>query len=137
MSVFCFQWLPLLDQKVGEPNYEAAGENTQNDPKPQEGVRTNVFWRKHWIRAAGTALAGCNLTVVGLKAIAVMIAVIVLANVRLRVKILVPLGACVLTAAPAANSFFTASCGAIRILFARVALTDELTCELSRLLINT
>ena len=81
----------------------------------------------HLIRAAGTVLACCILAISGLKAIAVIIAAVAHAHVRLRVPLLEPLGTSVLAAAPAANSFFTASRGAIRILFAREALADDLT----------
>ena len=60
------------------------------------------------------------------KAIAVIIASIALANVRLRVPFLEMLGTSVLTAARAAHSILTASRGAIRIFLARVILTGFL-----------
>ena len=91
----------------------------------------------HRIRAARTVLACCILAISGLKAIAVIIAAVAHAHVCLVVKRFEPLRTSVLATAPAANSFFTASCRAIRILFAREALADDLICELPRLLVNT
>ena len=113
-----------MDQVVDEPTNEATGEYTQDDPKPKQGIRTNVLV-EHRIRAADIVLACCILAISGLKAIAVIIAAVAHANVCLSVPLLEPLGTSVLAAAPAANSLFAASSSTVRILLAREALADK------------
>ena len=68
---------------------------------------------KHRFRAADIVLARRILAIIGLKAIAVIIAAVAHAHVRLRVPLLEPLGTGVLTAAPATNSLITARRSAI------------------------
>ena len=111
-SRFLFGGLTPLDQVVDEPNDETTAEDAQDNPEPKQSVRTNVFWRKHWFCAARTVLACCILTI-RVKAIRVTLAAIAHTYVRLRVETLEIRGASVVTGAPAADTFFTASRGAI------------------------
>ena len=68
---------------------------------------------EHRFRAADIVLARRFRAIIGLKAIAVVVAAVAHTHVRLRVKIFEPFGTGVLTAAPAANSLFTARRSAI------------------------